>query len=821
MYSRRIFCKIASVFIALSLLFSAIAASNDGSSRTYKSCQLFDSNLSHEHHLDKLQWVPDNASLCGGHFRTDDVSFAPDFILDNADYLSLKSGTLVAKGHIKARKGKQAFHGDSITVKSKNNHAKEIILQGRATFFEQSQYIKANKVRYLPDSGYGEMHHVLYLLQSKPQAAWGKACMVKRPHAGLLKFTHASYTTCAPNHVYWQLRAGKIELNKTSSKGFAKDATFYVDDIPLFYAPYLSFPLDAKRKSGFLMPKFTRNSQSGAIFQWPYYLNLAPNYDVTLLPKYLQKRGLMFGAEFRYINSHSESLLDIDYLANDKAFKDFKSQNSTAYPSLLSLDNSRYAIRLQSNNHWENGAYAHINYQKVSDDYYFQDFQNRFRLTSNQLPQEFELGYNNIHWHLSALYGRYQTLHPFNESSLINIYTRSPKVSATGVYLDLPLHANFKLFTDIQHLDWDGANPNTTPEGLRANAYPILRFNWATSLGRFRPTFGLPLTSYSLSHYQNQNKSISRALLQSALDWQNVLYKSIDENHLQTLEPRLFYLYVPYQGQSDIPVFDSAYLQPSFNQLFRLNRFSGIDRIGDANHLSFGLTSRWLNDGHESLRLSLGGSYRFHDEHVTLCFDAANSACTDNETRLNYLSRQKGFIPMMAEGELGITDSLSVLANVAWDTKKKQLNNTLLNIHYEPQTNHIVNFSYGYLLNGDPINLSSGVFNNTNLSQIRLSYAWPLSIHWHALGAVAYNFSQHFSPMYFAGVEYDSCCVALRALAGRSYLSYTASGNPEFNQSVSLQVVFKGLANVESGRVSDIRTFMPSYVDQFHQGFKL
>lgn len=261
--------------------------------------------------LSDLEWVSDKSLTCGGYFKSQQMTFTPNFVLDNADYVSITPAGLKAKGHIKARKGYQHFSADSIQLKQKNKKVQEVHLVGNVSVREKEQFLKAKRADYFPETGYGEIADVLYVLKYQSNSAWGQACRVRRLGPGKLDFQRVSYSTCSPTHVAWQIKARDIQLDKKTSTGVAHGATLYVGDFPTVYLPYLSFPLDNKRKSGFLMPKVTYNTQNGTMLQVPYYLNLAPNYDATLVPRYYSKRGFMWGGEFRYLAGPTLSLIHI------------------------------------------------------------------------------------------------------------------------------------------------------------------------------------------------------------------------------------------------------------------------------------------------------------------------------------------------------------------------------------------------------------------------------------------------------------------------------------------------------------------------------
>ena len=205
-------------------------------------------------------------------------------------------------------------------------------------------------------------------------------------------------------------------------------------------------------------------------------------------------------------------------------------------------------------------------------------------------------------------------------------------------------------------------------------------------------------------------------------------------------------------------------------------------------------------------------------QKVFLCENFQGVACQDSTTRVGYLSPASGFVPIQFEAELQLNDHLSILNNVAWSMASRSINNAMVNFHYEPQANHIINAGYGFLVDGDPVQLAGIDKKNTNLHQIRISYAWPYSDHWRGVGAWNYNISHHFAMSYLFGLQYDDCCVALRLLGGRSYLAYNPVGAPAYANNIYLQVLLKGLGSVANNDpFAVIKSFLPTFRDEFNQ----
>ncbi len=766
----------------------------------------------------KLGFVASASGLCGGHYQESPITFEPSYKV-MADNVSLTMvGRSKLSGRVKIAKGKQLMSADVAYLYRNKQKVTRIVLEGQVRLLEPGHLVVANAGTINPETKAGHLEEALYRFGLHSYSAWGQACRIVRDEQGNYQLSSVSYTVCPPRNPTWHLKANQLSLDKKESTGTAKKAVLYLWQLPVAYFPYISFPLDKSRKSGFLIPSLHYTSQSGFDFQLPYYVNLAPNYDLTLKPQYFSLRGLMLGGQFRYLLPWAHGVIEANYLPSDRVFKKFRLANAAVAPSLLNLNNQRYSLKLSQQLLLPFDWRLDIHYQKVSDDYYLQDFTNNMtRLSTNQLEQRLELYKETYHWTYKLLLQGYQTLSPFNQSVVTDIYTRFPALKIYGEYLKLPASMFITFLAQFDNFQWSGAA--TMPEGNRYHLLPTIGINKQYSWGYIKPVFSLHSTYYTLGKYNLwQNQNFTRVVPIVSIDEGLRFERMLNKTWLQTLEPRLYYLYVPYKAQGQIPIFDSYIFTSSFNQLFRNNRFSGVDRIGDANHLSFAISSRFLSmvTGVQRLRLSVGGQYRFKTEQVSLCQTFGQTNCSLNTDLPGSVSGAKGFAPLQGEMELAMNSKLSLLGNVAWDIARRQNNNALLSFHYQPRQNHIFNIGYGFYRNGDNVLQTTAVDNLSNLHQIRLAYAWSLNNHWQSIGAYSYNFSHRFPMSYLFGMQYDSCCSAVRLLAGRAYLFYTSTGALTYGNNVYIQFVLKGLGGVGTSSPSAvINNFLPNYQDQF------
>lgn len=775
--------------------------------------------------MSKLQWQPSTTGLCGGEYKKSAISYVEGFQL-SADDLNLAfQGQSTVKGNVIVKHENKMLSAELAHIYRYQDKIKRLELLGNVVFEEPERRLIASKADFNVETYAGSLDEVLYRISINKQdesqrslTAWGQSCLVERDTKANLTLHQVSYSTCPAGAKLWHLKAKKLTLLKKESKGVMQDAKLYFKNTPIFYVPYLSFPLDNKRKSGFLGSQLTFTSQNGIGYELPYYLDLAPNMDATLYPEYLTQRGLMMGGEYRYLFEKSSGIMQAHFIASDKEFQTFKSSNLWQAPQLASLSDNRYSLKWMHNSQLTSNLDLHIDVATVSDDYYLQDFNHDLSMANtNQLLRQARANYHTKHWQYHLLVQDYQTLHPFNQSTIQGVYSLMPSFIANGDYDFAPQGLHLSLPGQWDNFIWHGDATSNKPEGSRFYAGPSLNWMHLFRGGYLNPALALSARYYELSQYNGAKKQFSQVLPMSSIDMGLSFEKPLIHGWQQTLEPRLFYLYVPYANQYAIPMFDSGNMFPSFEQLFRTNRFAGFDRIGDANHLSFGLKSRFVDpDGIDQLTLSVGSIYKFQSEKVFACQSFQDVPCSDSINRVGYVSPDAGLGPTQFQIEARLYTHVDLLGNLAFDTRSKKVNNAMVNFHFEPQPNHLINAGYGFVLNGDPTQIANVNQTDINLHQFRLSYAWPYNDHWRSLGAWSYNLSHGFSSSYFVGLQYDTCCMAFRLLGGRTYRYFNSAGGPTFGNNFYLQVLLKGLGSAaNSDPVGLIHQYLPTFRDSF------
>lgn len=572
---------------------------------------------------------------------------------------------------------------------------------------------------------------------------------------------NATFSTCPVDRPDWYARVGELSLDRSTNIGVARNATLVFKDVPILYTPWADFPLDGGRKTGLLPPVIGTTSQGGFDLTLPFYWNIAPNRDATIAPRYIAKRGMMLNNEFRYLEPGFTGIAKADYLPNDNE-----------------ADRDRYALLLQHTHTIAPRLSGGVNLQKVSDDNYFRDLANSVTLTSQAiLPREGYLNYGGGWWSARALLQDWQTLQD-PQAPVLPPYARLPQLIVDGRKADLGLGLDGSLQAEAVAFD----HP-TLLTGNRYVAYPALSYPLQTSYAYLRPRVGAHLTRYDLDERPGSPESTSRGIPIFSVDGGMFFerdWEVFDRQMLQTLEPRVFYTYIPFRDQSRLPVFDTADADFNFSQLFQENRFIGNDRIGDANQLTLALTSRVLDPetADERVRVAVGQVLRFADQRVQL----GRPPSTQNRSDL--LASVGGRLSPQ-----WFLDSL-----LQWDPEDNEYEKLNLYGRYQPGPGKVLNLGYR--------------FTRDNLEQVDISAQWPFASRWQAL--VRYNYSLRDDRLLdaLAGFEYDAGCWSLRFVFQR-----IATSTLETSNSFFLQLELTGLGRLGTDPIGALRSSIPGFTE--------
>ncbi|KTC91048.1 LPS-assembly protein LptD [Fluoribacter dumoffii] len=830
------------LLIVLMVMYQALAYSSSMINEPVQACVIARdvdlTNAIREKFAQCLGWHADQSSpICLGSYQPLTVTplASPDEIKIMADRVSFyqdKPSTLA--GNVEIQQGQRVVNAQTAYVyrDPKSKQITKIEFLGNVHYLEPDKLLIARKATINPQDKSGKTEDVLYRFNVNKHAAllpaWGRARLMQRfPNSDYL-LRQATYTTCAPQDKAWSLEAKSIVIDDKKKVGVARDVKLRIREWPILYVPYLSFPTTKERKSGFLMPLTGYSNVGGFDLGIPYYWNIAPNYDLTLTPQIYTKRNVMLGGEFRYLTANSMGRFTGNFLPNDAAFRNFLNSHADEFPSFRNRSNNRWLWSFLDTTQINPNLRLNVNVQQVSDDYYFQDFSTNLALiTQRQLLRQADLTYSTDHWTFRSMVQSFQTLHPINETPIADQYERLPQLHARGYYYDLPAQANLNITGQYDQFFWPTSQRQflgvEMPQGPRFHFNPVLSLPQRSSWGFITPSGEFVENYYQVQNNWNDthtdyNRFIPRFSTHGGLFFDRN-FNWLGESYTQTLEPSLFYLYVPFYNQNQLPIYDTANLIFNFDQLFRTNRFSGFDRIGDANQLSYALTTRWLSErsGVELASFSIGQIKYFSDRRVQLC-RSPTGYCVGSRYEIGQVSPFYGVSPIASRAIYHFNPFLKILGDYVWDPATSSTNNGNLNLHYQPKSNAIINVGYSYLINGDVTKVRNNEGVDNALHQGIVSVSWPISDRWSTLGAYSYNISKDYSMMSLLGMQYDSCCWAVRIMGGRTFKSLNQEYLPQYNNNIYLQILLKGLGSVaNSDPGSVLNTYIPGYNDPFHQ----
>ncbi len=572
----------------------------------------------------------------------------------------------------------------------------------------------------------------------------GSAGLLEINQEGRLELAEVGYTTCPPDSEDWIIQAGDIELDTRSGVGKARDVKLRFKGVPILYTPYLSFPLSDARKSGILTPEIGSTGRGGNELSVPYYWNIAENYDATFTPRLLTDRGLQTAAEFRYLFENSGGIAQVEYLPNDTKF-----------------DDTRHMISFDHQTLFENGWRNLIDYSQVSDSQYYEDLGGSMSISSiTHLNRSASIDYFGANWSMIAMFQDYQTIDqaiaPVDEP-----YRRLPQVRVYGRWTDGVLGLDYSLDSEIVNFDRDIGTTGWRFNVVPGVEMPIERPGWFVT-----PGVKLDHTRYDLANRLpgqelKPDRTLPIASVDMGLNFDRALSGS--GNRIQTIEPRLLYVHVPFEEQSQLPVFDTILPDLNLVQLYRENHFLGVDRITNSDQLSIGVTSRILEtgSGRELMSATIGQALYLSNQRVSLPGQSVTAGDSSD---------------YIAELRFLVWDDVNFDVGHQWSDNGTTQSEARL--QYRPTNNKILNFAYR--------------FRRGSLEQGDVSWSWPLAQSWNFVGRYNFSIRDNEALEQFYGLEYESCCWGLR-LVGRRFIS-TRDGTQD--SSIGLQLVLKGMTSV-------------------------
>ena len=740
-----------------------------------------------------------------------DVSAKKVSSSDSAHYL--------LEGDVQMQRLDQLLRADTLTY---DTDTTAYTAQGHVRMQDRSMLASADSAHGTDTPRTTQLSNIRYqMLAERGNGTAASADMSDADHGKLLDGT---YTTCDPDDVRWHLHANELDMDKAANKGYAHGATLYYAQVPFFWFPYLSFPLSNERESGFLAPHIGYSNRRGLVLGMPYYLNLAPNYDATLEPRASSKRGGMLEGQFRYLDAADKAQIDFNFVPHDNAADDERAKYMATPPvfqgppSPVDIPDQRYAFHVQESSLFSEHWGTTVSIERVSDKQYFQDYGDSLTTSATALLGSSAYLNGRGDWWNASFGADASQITQTTLSNAVQPYMRLPRATFQGEHAllgGLVWGVNSE-YVDFRRGPFDllGSAPGSVQqfdsvEGQRVDLYPYLAYPIETAGYFIRPELGLRYTAYDLRDLAGYNSthpgaptfadtSPSRSTPIFSLDAGLIFERPLTlfgTALTQTLEPRLYYLRVPYRDQSGLPIFDTQLPTFDFPSLFRSNSFVGADRQSNANDLTVALTSRLIDaaSGDELLSASLG--------------------------QIRYFDPQRVQLPGEPEVDFSGSDyvgELNLRLNDNWELKWDQQYNPNSRI-LDPQTQMLVENLHHTDLSAISVEHRFGADGTINFSyrfrrglleQVDTSALLPLNANWSLVGRYYYSLLHSQLLEAFAGAQYDSCCVAMRVLV-RRYINVIGQVHP--NNGIYFEIEFKGLGNTGSRTENFLRRAILGY----------
>jgi LPS-assembly protein len=650
-----------------------------------------------------------------------------------ADNVSAEGQDIVTlSGNAEIAQGRQTIVADELKY---YRSTERVVANGNVEMIsENGDYLSSDSIDVHAPTQIGQLSNTQFKLAKGIRSAdgidtvlidsRGSAGVLNLEGEGLLRLENAKYTTCPEGDDSVMISAKHLELDQNGGVGKARGATIRFKGLPVFYAPYISFPINDERKTGLLTPGFGSDEESGNIIDFPWYWNIAKNQDATITPRYYSDRGTQLGVEYRLLTQNSNTYVYGEVLPDDELFGDDR--------DLLTIQHyQRFTDRLSGK----------INYNDVSDVDYFDDLRNDVRyFSATYVPRDVLLDYSHDYFRISALAKEYQIIDPIIPESR-KPYERMPSLSFSTALPDGPMGMKYGI--NASHTNFSHAS---RVEGTRTAIDPYVQIPFENLWGYVKPTLSVHHRSYSLENRaEGLPEDPSFAVPIFSVDAGVYFEKNtkwFGDSALQTLEPRIFYAYAPEEEDQDLaPIFDTSQVSlNNFGNIFRSNRFYGSDRVGDTNQITLGLTTRITDNetGDQRLKASFGQLYLIDDLQQNLYSSSPI---------------ESGLGDFLAEIRTESKGPWTTYAFVQYDHKESEVRTTRFSFGYEPKDDNRKRVSVGYYR-------SNGV--SRDVDQLTVNVNWPISDRWQFFGAERYSIEDSESLSTDAGLEYNSCCWKLR-----------------------------------------------------------
>ncbi|UDG80219.1 LPS assembly protein LptD [Candidatus Steffania adelgidicola] len=694
----------------------------------------------------------------------------------------------IFSGNVVVKHGNNTLKADEVQLQKeldKNKHSfRTLIATGHVDYYSDEIKLQGPKTWSNLETKDIDVYQGYY--QMLGRQGRGNADIIKqRGHNRYTVLENGSFTSCLPGDDSWIVIGSKVIHDREEKVAEIWNARFQIRKTPLFYSPYLQIPVGGKRRSGFLITHAKYGSNNGFEFSVPYYLNLAINYDATITPNYMSKRGIQIQSEFRYLSQVGAGLVELDWLPKDKM-----------YSSEHSSKNDRWLLYWRQNGVMNRVWSFNVDYTKVSDANYLRDLYSTYaHSTDGYTTQKFSFSYPHDNWDIIFSYKHF---HVFDVNNR-DVYSAAPQLDLT-YYKNTAGPFNFKVFGQV--VKFSNAKNHAAPEAIRLHIEPTLNFLIANSSGSLNAAAAIMATHYQQEniHYYNNNtstshhltRSVHRILPQFKIDAKMLFERDIDHwiNYTQTLEPRLGYLCRLYRNQNDIGVYDSTILETDYLGLFRDRIYSGLDRISSANRLASGITTRIYDDNHmERFNASLGQIYNF-----------SRSRTGDPTSDRNHYGKT-GSVVWAGDGYCHISNDWGVRGRFQYDFYLNSVELGNLILEYQSKQNRILQLNYRYASS----KYIKQIFSDMNhpgyqqgISQVGLSASLQVAHQWSLVGVYYYDIKANHPSDQQIAFQYNTCCWGVNVGYERKIIGWNQVYNPsisQYDKKISFNIELRGLSS--------------------------
>jgi len=726
------------------------------------------------------------------------------------------SGHVILTGKAQVRRSDAVLKGERIDY---NKTTGQLDAQGNVRLLRDANLVTGPRLRYNVESDTGEVTTPHFWLGANGGA--GRAEHADILSRSRMRLNQVIYTGCPCPNPAWELRASRVDLDNDANEGVARNGVLFFKGLPILASPYLTFPLRDERKSGFLLPTYGATSNSGFELSTPYYFNLAPHYDATVIPRYLSKRGLQMGGEFRYLGRDYVGQISGTYLGRDQQTRD-----------------KRWLYSMQHQHLLGQGFYADWNTSGASDIDYFRDFSSLGinEASTYYLSKRARVGWDGRYVRGYAQIQRYQMLFDTDATTRVPLYNKQPELNWKAARynwggFDTTLNSSLEWFRQpmgAQRIGDTWQAQRFGPNGQRLSIYPSVSYPIVRAGWYIKPKAGVHYSRYQTRWYANSTRNApgynaqyhdvygspsdgSRSRVQPIFSVDAGMTFDRDASlfgkpMLQTLEPRLYYLRVPYRAQQSLPLYDTSLSDFSFAQAFQENIYSGgWDRIVNANQLTVGLTTRFLNTSSGTERLTLSAAQRlyFEEQSVTLPGETPRTN-TRSEILLGTTA--------------ALTDTLSTQAALQYDTYTQKWDRAMVGMRWKPQRLTMVSASYRYQRDVLTDTGNPAPYLPRGQNQVSVAFQWPFTHHWYGVGRIDYSLRRapavgSLPPetrritQAIVGLEYKGdCCWTGRVVFHRYALDAASS-----NKALFFQLELHGLGALGTDPMQMLRRSIPGY----------